>query len=91
MDFSIDTSEGLIYIQIKEGKIHKTIELDPVNEIFVDLDKKNNVIGFEIINPVNITVKELNNFARKFNVPQLSILSPEGMKKLVKEKELASA
>ncbi len=91
MQFTIDTSEGLIYIQMKEGKIHKTVELDPTNEIYVDLDRNNKVIGFEIINPINITVKELNNFAKRFDVPQLKILSPEGMKKFAKEKELVSA
>ena len=91
MQISLDTSEGLIYIQVKEGKVHKTVELDPENEIYVDLDKKNKVVGFEFINPINITVKELNNFAKRFNVPLLKILSPEGMKKLAKEKELVPA
>ncbi|MBU0630139.1 MAG: DUF2283 domain-containing protein [Candidatus Margulisbacteria bacterium] len=91
MDISIDTSEGLIYIKIKTGKIFKTVELDSVNEIFVDLDKKNKVIGFEIINPINITTRELNNFARRFNVPQLRMLSPQGMKDIVKGKELIPA
>jgi len=91
MQFTLDTSEGLIYIQVREGKIYKTVELDPINEIYVDLDRKNRAIGFEIINPMHITVKELNNFARKFNVPELKILSPEGMKKLAKEKELVPA
>ena len=91
MQITLDTSEGLLYIKVKDGRVHKTVELDPDNEVLVDLDKKNRVIGFEFINPVNLSVKELNGFAKRFNVPLLKILSPEGMKKLAKDKELVPA
>jgi uncharacterized protein YuzE len=91
MQITLDNSEGLLYIQVREGKINKTVELDAENEIFVDLDKYNKVLGFEFINPVNVSGKELNNFAKKFNVPLLNILSPQGMKKLSKRKELVPA
>ena len=91
MRITLDNSEGLLYIQVREGKIIKTVELDSENEIFVDLGKNNKVPGFEFINPVNVSGRELNSFAKKFNVPLLNILSPQGMKKLSKRKELVPA
>ncbi|OGB89830.1 hypothetical protein A2625_05205 [candidate division WOR-1 bacterium RIFCSPHIGHO2_01_FULL_53_15] len=91
MQISLDASEGLLYIQVSEGKVSKTVELDSENEIYVDLDKRNKVLGFEFINPVHVSGKELNTFAKQFNVPLLKILSPEGMKKLTRRRELVPA
>jgi len=46
-----------VYVYLKKRKkVAKTIEFKP-NEILFDLDKNNNIIGFEFLDCVGITVE----------------------------------
>lgn len=48
MKISIDSKAGAAYIYLKKGSVHKTLEIS--SDLLVDLDKKGNALGIEILN-----------------------------------------
>lgn len=47
MKIQYDKKADAMYIYLREGKIAKTIKIN--NRVFVDVDKKGNVIGIEML------------------------------------------
>lgn len=68
ISLTIDGLARAIYIRFSNNKIKKTVE--PFAEVFVDLDYRGNVVGIEMINPGEITIREMQKISRKFHVPQ---------------------
>lgn len=48
MNTKYDKSADAVYIKLKSGKVAKTLRLE--NQLIVDLDKKSNILGLEILN-----------------------------------------
>lgn len=49
MLISFDADAGTVYIIIKEDRVVSTKEISP--EIFADFNKKDEIVGIEILNP----------------------------------------
>jgi uncharacterized protein YuzE len=61
-----------ISIKIREGKIAKSKEIGAHGEAVVDLDKKGNVIGIEMLEPGLVTVRLVNKIRKEFKIPELA-------------------
>ena len=48
MLISFDTETKVVYIELKDSKVAKTMEFAP--EIFFDFDKNDNLLGIELLN-----------------------------------------
>ena len=47
MQIKLDTSADALYIKLKRGKVHRTVEN---GNSLIDLDKKGGIIGIEVLN-----------------------------------------
>ena len=47
MKISYDKTADAMYIYLRKGKVAKTVKIN--NRVFVDVDKKGNVIGIEML------------------------------------------
>lgn len=72
MQITIDLDEQLLYIKIKDEKIHETKEIDKKNEVLADFDRSGELVGLEFLDPFKLTVKELEKFERKYGILHLS-------------------
>jgi len=63
---TIDPLAGAAYLKIKEGKVAKTKEFS--EEVFLDFDVRNHLLGIELLNPCCGTLRKV---AKKYH---LSIL-----------------
>ena len=74
-----DPQAKAVYINIKDGKIAKTIEKS--DQFFLDLDKDGGLLGIEILNPSKNTsqqrAKLLTGIAKHFKVANLQNIHPE--------------
>jgi uncharacterized protein YuzE len=62
MNVTYDKVADAVYIQIKKGKIEKTVEVSGI--VMHDLDKKGNVLGIELLSAsTQLSAKELENSA----------------------------
>jgi len=68
ISLTIDKIAEAIYIRFSNNKVQKTIE--PVPEIFMDLDYRGKVVGIEMINPGMISVRKMKKISRDFQIPQ---------------------
>lgn len=60
MKINYDKSANAVYIQIKKGKISKTVEVS--KSVVHDIDKDGNVLGIEILNASKLfSLKDLEN------------------------------
>lgn len=48
MQIKLDTSADALYVQLKRGRVHKTITRGET--FLIDLGKKGEVMGFEVLN-----------------------------------------
>lgn len=48
MNKTFDSIIGTGYIKLKNGRIHQSIEIS--DEVFLDLDESNNIVGIEFLN-----------------------------------------
>ena len=79
MIVSYDSSTEAVYIKVKpDAKVHETVEFAP--EAFVDLDKKGNLIGVELLSPVQLVLKRIG---KRFHHPELAKINPEKLQKAV--------
>jgi len=68
MSLMIDPIARAIYVRFSTNKVKKTVEPHP--EIFVDLDYRGHVIGIEMINPGQVTIREMKNISKQFGIPE---------------------
>jgi len=60
MHIKYDKEAQATYITLRKGVIAKTIKL--MDSLLVDVDKKNNLVGIEILGPLPIREKIKANF-----------------------------
>ena len=79
MLISYDNDAKAMYIMLlADGKVAKTVEFSA--ETFVDLTKKGELVGVEMLNPNRL---DLRRIAKKYHHPELSRISPEKFLKAV--------
>ncbi len=61
-----DGTVEAMYIRLRGGKVHKTIEIQE-DVLLCDYDRRGNVLGFEVLAPVKISqlVKQVSSPVRK--------------------------
>lgn len=79
MFIEYDTEHQTLYLRIREGKVVKTKEYRA--EVFVDLDKKGNLLGIELLNLEDC--KYIPQIAREYSLPKINRLHPEYLKKVL--------
>jgi|CryBogDrversion2_1035201.scaffolds.fasta_scaffold105456_2 uncharacterized protein YuzE len=63
MKFNYDTIADAAYLNVNKGKVAKTVEMN--NGVIVDLGKKGNIIGIEILNfSAQQSIKKLQESAK---------------------------
>ena len=77
MLISFDPEAMSLYIQIKNAKVRRTIEVAP--ETFVDLDADDDLIGVEMLRPGKLTI--LKKIAADYNIPYLKNIPLEYLPK----------
>ncbi len=77
MLISFDPEAMSLYIQIKDAKVKRTIEVAP--ETFIDLDADGDLIGVEMLRPGHLTI--LKKIAVKYNSPNLKNIPLEYLPK----------
>jgi uncharacterized protein YuzE len=71
----IDDEAKALYIRLKEGKIIKTIEYKEIQEIFLDIDENEQLLGIEILEPSGIDLASvLRDIAERYGIDDLSSL-----------------
>jgi len=60
MKVEYDPESDILYIQIKDGKIEETVDLD--DDIFADLNDKGEILGIEIWQARKYVFSELLKF-----------------------------
>ncbi len=79
MLISYDDDAKAMYITLlAEARVTKTVEFS--SETYVDLSKKGELIGIEMLKPNR---SELRRIAKKYHHPELSRISPEKLLKAV--------
>ena len=79
MLISYDNDAKALYITVlAEAKVAKTVEFSA--ETFVDLTKKGELVGVEMLNPNR---SDLRRIAKKYRHPELSRIYPEKFLKAV--------
>jgi uncharacterized protein YuzE len=64
MNFNYDTIADAAYLKVNKGKVTKTVEMK--NGVVVDLGKKGNIIGIEILNfSAQQSIKTLQESAKE--------------------------
>jgi uncharacterized protein YuzE len=61
-----------IYIRLREGKVSKSEEIGAHGEAVVDLDKSGNVLGIEMLEPGQVTVRLFNKIKKEYRIPELN-------------------
>ena len=77
INFSVYRHDGeieAIYIRLKDGKVSKSREIGRYGEAVVDLDKRGNVVGIEMLEPGKVTVSLMNRIKKEFNLQELGTL-----------------
>lgn len=73
-NISFDPEAGAMYIRFSPHKVARTIELK--DEVFVDVDTKDNLIGIELLNPIKMGIT-LQEIIQVYKVPQLIAFDPD--------------
>ncbi len=77
MKISFDTFSKTIYIELEKKKVFKTVEFE--QEVFLDFDKDNNLIGIELLNPVKVHVSRI---ASEYHMPEIKRINPQAVEQL---------
>jgi uncharacterized protein YuzE len=73
--FEIDNEAKALYIRLQEGKIAQTIEYPKMQEVFLDLNEDNQLLGIEILDPSRIDLKTiLKDLSNQYGIDDLSSL-----------------
>ena len=63
---TIDPEAKAVYLKIKEGVVKRTREF--AQEVFLDFDSRNNLLGIELLNPSGIAIHKV---AQKYHLAVL--------------------
>ncbi len=74
---SYDPKADALYVKMREGKVAKTIEYS--EDIFVDLNSHNVLIGIELLSPSEVSTAEVRKIAQKFHTPSLRPFNPRAV------------
>ena len=66
-----------MYIKFRKNKIYRTVEFSDTT--LIDLDRRGNIIGVEMLSPGRVTAKELERVARKYKEPALAQVKPKSL------------
>lgn len=61
-----------IYIRLREGKVSKSEEIGAHGEAVVDLDRNGNVVGIEMLEPGQVTVRMFNKIKKEYKISELN-------------------
>jgi len=64
-----------IYIGIRDNKIAKSQQIGPNGEAIVDLDSRGQVVGIEMLEPGQLSVREFHKITREYKIEELSGLN----------------
>ena len=71
----IDDEAKALYIRLREGEIVKTVEYTEIQEIFLDIDENEKLLGIEILDPSGIDLASvLRDIAERYGIDDLSSL-----------------
>jgi len=71
----IDNEAKALYIRLRDGKIAKTVKYPEIQEIFLDIDENEQLLGIEILDPSGIDLAlVLRNIAERYGIDDLSSL-----------------
>lgn len=80
----IDEEAKALYIRVREGDIIRTIEYPEQQEIFLDLDDKNQLLGIEVLDPSSIDMESvLRDLANLYDTEDFSPIIKKSLIKLV--------
>jgi uncharacterized protein YuzE len=72
LTITVDDEANALYVKLRDGKVSRTEEY-PIDEVFVDLDSSGQVVGVEILHPVNINVSTVcKEISSKYKTPDFS-------------------
>ncbi len=74
---SYDPKADALYIQMREGKVAKTIEY--ADDVYVDLNSQNALIGIEFLCPSEASPALIKKIALKYHVPDLKSIDPSAV------------
>jgi len=67
----------VIYIRLREGVGHHSIEVDDHGDMVLNLDKDDNLLGIELLTPIPMeAADQLMKIARQYNAPELESVNP---------------
>ena len=71
----IDDEAKALYIRLRDGKIAKTVKYPEIQEIFLDIDENEQLLGIEVLDPSGIDLAlVLRNIAERYGIDDLSSL-----------------
>ncbi len=73
--FLDDNEIEAIYLKIRNNKVYKSEEIGSNGEAVIDLDRKGQVVGIEMLEPGSVTVQEIKSIQKKYNIPELKHLN----------------
>ncbi len=67
----------VIYIKLREGVGHHSIEADDHGDIVLNLDKDDNLLGIELLTPIPVeAASQLMAIAKQYHTPELEGVNP---------------
>lgn len=70
-----------VYFRVSNETVAKTLEV--VDDVFVDIDKKGELVGFEMINPKQVQIiKVIKKVSKDFGRTALNDISTKRMKRI---------
>lgn len=74
---SYDCEADAVYIKVREGKVHKTIE--QTETVYVDLDSHGRLIGIEILDPKHTDTETIKRISSKYHIPEVKPINPRAI------------
>lgn len=74
INFSVYTEDNdieAIYIKIKSGNVHKSVEVGKHGEAIVDLNIRGDVLGIEMLEPGKVTVNLFKKIKKEYKIHEL--------------------
>jgi uncharacterized protein YuzE len=69
-----DPEVNCFYLRLKKARVVRSVDVGGRTEVVVDLDKKGDVVGIELIQPTRATLRRV---ARDYHLPDFSLADLE--------------